>query len=292
MQKIQGIFANLADVGGLVSLAVSRLEKLSFTTVTRTFENIKLTIVNAIKTVTTAGTEIGEFKLAHYLALTDVWSPKIVKMFGDIGAIVNTLNEIMRVPLPGAEAIDSKMKTIQSSITGAINAIVQHGEAGINFAIIQGPKIKEMINNFKDVPLTINSFIMESGKYTDAIVTTSITKTQTTITQMVGAVQKMDDALSKLGTINIGTRLDSVAKSLGIGSSGTYTVESKQVVININFAIQMDAGKVEKAMLMNTESIIKDRINFALGGGGGKDAKVSESLMPNMSYLPVSTSTK
>ena len=109
---------------------------------------------------------------------------------------------------------------------------------------------------------------------------------------MVSAVQTMDDALSKLGTINIGTRLDSVAKSLGIGSSGTYTVQSKEVIINVNFTIQMDAGKVEKAILMNTESIIKDRINFALGGGQGKNEKVAESLMPNMSYAPVATNVK
>ena len=134
--------------------------------------------------------------------------------------------------------------------------------------------------------------ILSTGKYTESIVTAAVSKTTTTVTKMVAAVQSMDNALAKLGTINIGTRLDTVAKSLGIGSSGTYTVQSKEVVINVNFTIQMDAGKVEKAMLMNTESIIKDRINFALGGGQGKNAIVAETLKPNMSYVPVATEVK
>lgn len=228
MQKIQGIFANLADVGGLAGLAVDRMSKITDVNATKAFEKLQNAIVNAIKAVTTSGTEIGETNLGHYLSLTEVWSPKISKMFNDLSG----------------------------------------------------------------TSTSISDFVTSSGKYTEAIVTTSLTKTQNTVTKMVAAVQSMDNALAKLGTINIGTRLNTVAKSLGIGSSGTYTVQSKEVVINVNFTIQMDAGKVEKAMLMNTESIIKDRINFALGGGQGKNAVVAESLKPNMSYAPVATNVK
>ena len=121
---------------------------------------------------------------------------------------------------------------------------------------------------------------------------TSISSAIKTVEQIVAATQKLDNALSNLPKINLQSRLTEVAGIAGLGASGIYTVHSKDVVINVNFTIQMDAGKVEKAILMNTESIIKDRINFALGGGQGKNAVVAESLKPGMTYTTVANNVK
>jgi len=81
---------------------------------------------------------------------------------------------------------------------------------------------------------------------------------------MVAATQKMDDALSKVDKINIGARLTQVAGSMGIGAAGAYTVNSKDVVIHVEFKVSMDAQEIEKIMIGNNKSIIRDRINFAL----------------------------
>jgi hypothetical protein len=199
----------------------------------------------------------------------------------------------------GPKSAAMKAIGVDGNISKAIIAMkdIFSGDKGINVEQVKTASIglnsaKKMFEDASGMGSSMTEFVNSTGKYTESIVTTAVSKVTNTVTKMVSAVQTMDDALSKLGTINIGTRLDSVAKSLGIGSSGTYTVQSKEVVINVNFTIQMDAGKVEKAILMNTESIIKDRINFALGGGQGKNEVVAESLKPNMTYTPVATNVK
>lgn len=219
---------------------------------------------------------------------------RIHSIFLNVSEVADYVNkaQVSLVKLQDDKVSQDRYLRLQNVITYALLAINMHNPQLIDLGVQRSSKISELFNSTKSISDSISDYVTSTGKYTESLVQTSIMKTQNAVTKMVGAVQTMDDALSKLGTINIGTRLDSVAKSLGIGSSGTYTVQSKEVVINVNFTIQMDAGKVEKAILMNTESIIKDRINFALGGGQGKNEKVAESLMPNMSYTPVATNVK
>jgi roadblock/LC7 domain-containing protein len=86
--------------------------------------------------------------------------------------------------------------------------------------------------------------------------------------KIIDTIQQVDDALAKTPKINLSARLGTVAGSLGLGSSGVYTVKSKEVVINVNFEVYMDAAKVENAIVMRKESIIRDRINYLVDNSG------------------------
>lgn len=81
---------------------------------------------------------------------------------------------------------------------------------------------------------------------------------------VVKTIQDMDDALSKTPKINIAARMSEAAGKLGLGSSGVYTVKSKEVVINVHFEVNMSASEVEKAIVFKSDSIIRSRINLAL----------------------------
>lgn len=101
------------------------------------------------------------------------------------------------------------------------------------------------------------------------------------VEDMVKAVQQMDDALAKMPTLNVAARLTKVAGQLGIGTTGIYTVQSKEVIINLNLKVTMETGKMESILVENKSSIIRDRINFLLNKGAEHDqanaAKISDT---------------
>jgi len=176
----------------------------------------------------------------------------------------NSLNEIMKVPVPGGTQIHDKFMTIRYGITEAIMAITQHGTAALDLAATQAPKIKTMIVQASELSAELEKFVKSTAAFSGDVIKTSIAKSLLAVQQMVAATQKMDDSLAALEKINIGARLTQVAGSVGLGSSGVYTVNSKEVVIHVSFNVSMDAQEIEKIMIGNNKSIIRDRINFAL----------------------------
>lgn len=95
--------------------------------------------------------------------------------------------------------------------------------------------------------------------------------------EVIKEIQKLDDALSKGPKVDISTKMEKLAGSLGLGSKGIYTVQSKEVVINVAFNISMDVDRVEQVLISRHNSIIRDRINFAIEKGGQQDAAASSA---------------
>lgn len=85
------------------------------------------------------------------------------------------------------------------------------------------------------------------------------------INDMVDQVKKMDEALAdgRLNTVNVQTKLRQVANAVGLGGKASYTVQTKPVQITINMNVQMNAEDLEKALVMRSTSIIRERLNFA-----------------------------
>jgi len=131
-------------------------------------------------------------------------------------------------------------------------------------------EIIELNNQFSNTSL--ESFIKIStnvGKLATAEATRQVTTSIKAVTEMVKTIQQLDDALSKLPTVNMEAKLEKLAASSGLGAGGVYTVKSREVVMNFDIKITMDAGKLEEVMIFRKESIIRDRLNYALGDGSG-----------------------
>lgn len=90
------------------------------------------------------------------------------------------------------------------------------------------------------------------------------------ITAMVADIQKMDNSLAALPKIKMEARLKEVAGKLSLGSHGVYSVQSKDVIINVELKVVMDVDKVEQVIIGRHESIIRDRINFAIRNSSGE----------------------
>lgn len=84
------------------------------------------------------------------------------------------------------------------------------------------------------------------------------------VQKMVDTVNKLNAALSdgNLNKIDVKTKLENVAKSVGLGASGQYNVKNGEVNITVNLQVTMDATKVESAILSAKSSIIADRLNY------------------------------
>lgn len=85
----------------------------------------------------------------------------------------------------------------------------------------------------------------------------------TAVRDVVAMVQELDDALSRTPQINVATRLGNLATSAGLGSRAQYTVTSKPVQLNLSLSVVMEAGELEKVIVMRSDSIIRDRLEFA-----------------------------
>ena len=86
-----------------------------------------------------------------------------------------------------------------------------------------------------------------------------------TVRSMVEKANELESILANesLNKVDVPTRLKALAKGVGLGSSGRYTIANKDVKITINLSVSMDAAELEKVLLLRKTSIIRDRLNFA-----------------------------
>ena len=88
---------------------------------------------------------------------------------------------------------------------------------------------------------------------------------ESTINVTQGVVKSMNELHAALGDGNVGAikvaeKLQRFANASGLGKSGTYEIKNKGIVLKLDLKVTMDAGEVEKAMLMRRDSIIFDAI--------------------------------
>jgi hypothetical protein len=94
-------------------------------------------------------------------------------------------------------------------------------------------------------------------------------------------MQELDDALAHVPNINVNARLTKLATGIGLGKKFAYTISSKEVVINMNVEISMDAAEVEKVIITRANSAIRQRLDLL-----ADKADLKPQIMPNATYNP------
>jgi hypothetical protein len=87
---------------------------------------------------------------------------------------------------------------------------------------------------------------------------------------IIGAIVKINDTLSGVQNIDIQTVLTRFKANFGgaMGQKGSHVVQAKDVTINVNFVVMIDATKLEGAILSNNNSKIKEKINLVMNATG------------------------
>jgi len=96
------------------------------------------------------------------------------------------------------------------------------------------------------------------------------------ITNMMAAIVEIDGAVSGTKNINLKKSLDKFKANFGsaLGGSGKHVITTKPLVMTINFTVQIDAAKLEGAIIKHGTEI-KDKFNLvyeAIGEGPGRYA--------------------
>lgn len=127
----------------------------------------------------------------------------------------------------------------------------------------------DFLANVKGTETIVSNFSKSLGVITSTL-TGGVADNISAIGAMVKKTQDLDDALSKLPEFKFPAKLQTIANGMGIGGKFAYSVQSKEVVINMHIDISMDVDKVEKVMITRHNSIIRDRINFGLENSSQK----------------------
>ena len=193
---------------------------------------------------------------------------------GALNSIIAKAAQLTPEKIKNVKTLADVMSTVSSITTALSNMSGQltpsKAAAG---ATTSAPGIKALLDSYaQSMPGIIQSALDLSNavsgfkNVSNTIKSGAIMPALKAVSEMVRRTQELDDQLTKLPLINVAAKLKSVASAAGLGGSAVYTVKSKEVVINLNLSVTMDAGEVEKVMIMRTQSIIRDRLNFATAG--------------------------
>jgi hypothetical protein len=213
-----------------------------------------------------------------------------------IGTILNTIGKVSEISnvfekLPSGERgkgmafLDgayADMRFIMSALAGTSFGGVYSIDDIVNSLSVVGGKISN-IKNINSASAGLSNLADQFGRLSKSMARISesmgiINKSGTIgigdalngITAMVADIQKMDNSLASLPKIKMEARLKEVAGKLSLGSHGVYSVQSKDVIINVELKVVMDVDKVEQVIIGRHESIIRDRINFAIRNSSGE----------------------
>lgn len=99
-------------------------------------------------------------------------------------------------------------------------------------------------------------------KFNKGINASVVTSTLNVTTGIVKSVNELNTILGSSGenTLKIGEKLKKFADNSGLGKSGTYEIKNKGITLKLDLKVVMDAGEVEKAIVLRKESILFDTL--------------------------------
>lgn len=149
---------------------------------------------------------------------------------------------------------------------------VQQVKLDVDTLVAQKASLEANLKDLKQfaesgVITKISNLIPQSAKALDDFNTKLSASTLTTsVTVTQGVVKSINELNAILGDGNagamkLGEKLKRFADGSGLGKSGTYEIKNKGITLKLDLKVVMDAGEVEKAILMRKESIIFDMLD-------------------------------
>jgi hypothetical protein len=109
---------------------------------------------------------------------------------------------------------------------------------------------------------------------------------------MIKMAKKLEEAMGQGLKIDLDANLSKFAAKFGkIGDAGAYKVTARDVIINVSFKVTMDSAPIERIMITNGSSVIRNRMNLLIdatkegsdGDGPRTTLQNSGKIQPNSS---------
>ncbi len=143
-------------------------------------------------------------------------------------------------------------------------------------SITSHPALEGIKNNLQNVEMIQN------------VIGAGIVPTIRAVEDMITSAQKLEDALGQGLKIDLDARLSEFAGKFGkVGAKGAYTVKARDVVINVKFNVSMDAQTIEKIMINNASSVIRNRLNLLIDSVQDSDsAETAQKSLASNGKIP------
>ena len=208
---------------------------------------------------------------------------KVGKSAKDLAALLDDVSKIVKVVSDMSDSNlikldDKKLKeTVDKTITsaavilGAFDPTTVGGKAlqtsiG-NVMAVPAATVKKVTDSFQGFKSVVDGY----AGFSDSVKKIALDGIQPNIDGMkkiIGAIAQIDAILTGTDkTINISTALQRFKANFGgaMGQKGSHVVQAKDVTINVNFVVAIDATKLEGAILASKDSKIKEKINLVMG---------------------------
>lgn len=170
-------------------------------------------------------------------------------------------------------SINSLTSTVEVDIIGKMNSAVH------TLAAAQGRFMESVGSQLTDVGLTASDASAKIAASSSEIMNGGIKQALLAVSDLVEKANSLNDAMGSLPDLKLNAKLKTLASGLGIGGKFNYQVKSKDVIINVNLQIEMNAADLEKSLVLREKSVIRNRLNFATGPGTA--GKESTDVLPN-----------
>lgn len=151
------------------------------------------------------------------------------------------------------------------------SSVAQDVQLSVDALMIQKKSLEENLKGLQKfsegtVIKTISDAIPKASsaltEFNDKLSKSSISSTLQVTEGIVASINSLNNVLGdgNSGAIKIGEKLKRYADNSGLGRNGTYEIKNKGINLKLDLRITMDAGEVEKAIVLRKDSIIFDAI--------------------------------
>lgn len=170
-----------------------------------------------------------------------------------------------------AEALKTTAGSPAAQAAAGPSAVAQQTQVDVQALMAQKRTLEENLkelNNFANtgvIKSISESIPKASTALTDFNDKLSKSSIESTINVTQGVVKSINDLNMVLGdgnagAVKIGEKLQRFANNSGLGKNGTYEIKNKGITLKLDLKVTMDAGEVEKAIVLRKESILFDAI--------------------------------
>jgi hypothetical protein len=154
---------------------------------------------------------------------------------------------------------------------GASASVAEAAQASIDGLMSQKKTLEENINSLVKfaeggVLTKLNASLPKAAaslsEFNDKLSTSAMSNTLNVTATIVKSINDLNAILGSgdAAAMKIGEKLQRFANNSGLGKSGTYEIRNKGIVLKLDFKVTMDAGDVEKAIVMRKDSILFDML--------------------------------
>lgn len=289
MKVVADIIGAINNVGKGATIKVDNVAE-------RAVLNVNASMPNVARIMVEVGEQMGQFVTNLIVATKAVPTDKefmghlksakdLFGLFGEVAKLSSSLMDVAKTsgaPVGNTDPLIASVTMMASFLNRLVGIDASSSQASPLLELIDGlsavtsvlaskhEMIGTMTKSFATEMGQITTLGKTVGKYSDEMgkMATSIThggvaEGLMAINNMIQQVNGLNNSLGTLPNINLDAKLKTVATNVGLGGKFNYQIKNKDVVMNINLSVTMNAEDLETALILRAKSVIRERINWA-----------------------------